>query len=255
MPASDHSLLTAEMLAGDDDRPLVATDRGDVRFILFNRPAARNALTRDMRRDFARLLSEAEGDESVRVVVVTGTGGVFSAGVDIKETRNGPPRPIVRPHPGEVLRAMTKPVIAAVDGPCVTGGLEIALSCSFIIASDRARFADTHARVGLVPAWGLSALLPRAVGRRRALQMALTGAFIDARTACDWGLVNKIVDGGGLLNRCLEIAAEIGRADADSVRLQHRILYDQDGAPLQAALLAEEDMVVRWRTEKNLPLA
>src|SRR5690606_469723 len=106
-------------------------------------------------------------------LIVIGAGGNFCSGLDTSEPPD-PDRPIaVRPHPGEAMRQFTKPSIAAVDGYCLTGGLELALSCSFIIATDRARFADTHGAIGIFPGWGMTALLPRAVGIRRARQLSL----------------------------------------------------------------------------------
>ncbi|MGE0385570.1 MAG: enoyl-CoA hydratase-related protein [Gammaproteobacteria bacterium] len=239
--------LTADELVAGSESLIVTADRDGTRILILNRPRVRNAMSMDLRRAYAALVAEAESDERVRVLVVTGAAGNFSAGVDLKDMRANPGRPYFRPHPGEATRALTKPVIAAVDGNCVTGGLELALSCSFIVASDRARFADTHAKVGLFPAWGQSALLPRAIGTRRARQMSLTGEFIDSRTACAWGLVNELTTPERLLPRCLELAAAMQACDAQSVRWQLEIMKQNDGAPLQAALDAEEAAVQRWR--------
>lgn len=225
---------------------IIVRDEGAVRLLIFNRPEARNALSRAMRRRLALLLAEADGDSSVGCIVLAGADGVFTAGSDIRESR-AQPGPIVRPHPGEAIRAITKPVIAAVDGPCVTGGLEIALSCSFVIASDRATFADTHAKIGIFPAWGQTVLLPHAIGTRRARQMMLTGAFIDAATACAWGIANEVVPADTLLDRCLELAREVAVCDARSADWQMRALRDQDGVPLDRAFAQEEHVLGRWR--------
>jgi enoyl-CoA hydratase len=241
--------LTVQELVTGSDQDLVAATRGDVRLLVFNRPEVRNAMSLAVRQDFARLTAEAEADEAINVVVVTGAHGVFSSGVDLKELRAAGPRPIFRPHPAEAARAMTKPTIAAVDGPCVTGALELALSCSFIIASERARFADTHASVGLFPAWGQSALLPRAIGTRRARQMSFTGEFINAATASRWGLVNEVTSPEDLLTRCLALAAAIGHGDRRSIRWQLELMSRNDGAPFDVALAAEEAAVRRWRAD------
>ncbi len=124
---------------------------------------------------------------------LTGSDPTFTAGVDLKERlAGGVPLPRVRPNPGEVLRSFSKPVICAVNRPCVTGGLEIALSCTFVVASERAAFKDTHARLGLMPGWGLSALLPRAIGMRLAADMTVTGRVVDA-AGPQVGLVNTVV--------------------------------------------------------------
>lgn len=249
MSPAEFSLET--LLAGSQE-PLAVTDRGPVRVLIFNRPAARNALSVAVRQAFAREAQEAEADPAVKALIVTGAGGAFSAGVDLKEAAAGP-RPLVRPNPGEVLRAMTKPSIAAVDGPCVTGALEIALSCSFIIASDRARFADTHAKVRLFPAWGMSALLPRAIGVRRARQMTLTGEFIDAGTALSWGLVNEVTTPDALLPRCAELAEAILGCDEASARAQLALLNRTEAAPLADALAAEAEALGRWREARGAP--
>jgi enoyl-CoA hydratase len=201
-----------------------------------------------MRLGLAALLREADADPSVQSIIITGAGGAFSSGVDLKESE-AYPGPPVRPNPGEAIRALGKPTIAAVDGPCVTGGLEIALSCSFVIASDRASFADTHAKVGKFPAWGLSALLPRAIGVRRARQLALTGMFIDARTACDWGLINEVTPANQLLSRCLQLADAIAKCDRRSVMWQLDILRSTDGLSLNEALAAENAAIERWRAD------
>src|SRR4029079_2746586 len=87
----------------------------------------------------------------------------------------------------------TKPLIGAVNGPCITGGFEFALNCDFLVASDRARFADTHARVGVMPGWGLTVLLVEAIGLRRARELSVTGNFLDPKRALEWGLVNHVV--------------------------------------------------------------
>jgi enoyl-CoA hydratase len=195
-------------LVGAASAHLVTQTVGRARVIVINRPDARNALTRQMRRDFPALIQAAESDSQIDAVILTGMDPAFSAGVDLKERAAGA-EPLVKPNPAEVLRAARKPIIAAVNGACVTGALEMALSCSFIIASTEARFADTHAKVGLMPKWGQTTLLPDAIGVRRARHMMLTGEFIDARTALDWGLVNEIAPHDTLLDRCVGLVSRI----------------------------------------------
>ncbi|MFW2829179.1 enoyl-CoA hydratase-related protein [Sphingomonas sp. ID0503] len=230
--------------------PMVTVDREGVRFIILNRPDARNALTRAMRADFAAVLAGADADPGVEGLVLTGAGGTFSAGVDLKDRLPGAPP--VEPNPGVALRRLSKPIVAALDGPCVTGAIEMALSCSFAIASPAARFADTHCKVGLFPRWGGGALLTGAIGVRRARQMMLTGAFIDADTALGWGLVNEIVPTDSLLDR----AAELARAMADQARrqplsfgLHDRMLRDIDAR--NAAIPIEQDLLARYDREKT----
>jgi len=211
-----------------------------------NRPGARNALTRQMRRDFPGIIAAADGDNSVGVVILTGMDPAFSSGVDLKERESGAPAQPITPNPGDVLRAVHKPTIAAVNGSCVTGALEMALSCSFIIASPQARFADTHAKVGLVPRWGQTALLPNAIGVRRAKQMMLTGAFIGADTALAWGLVNEISPDNRLLDRCLDLAEQIAGAHRESIATQLLALRDSEKAALAAGHEAEKRALAQW---------
>jgi enoyl-CoA hydratase len=241
---SNH-LTIADLIAGSD-LPLVVADRGPVRMIVLNRPAVRNALTRQMRRDFAGIVADADADSRVAVIVMTGADPAFSAGVDLRERGDGPPPPPVRPYPGTVLRAARTPVIAAVNGACVGGALEMALSCSFIIASERARFADTHAKLGLFPSWGQTALLPRAIGIRRARQLILTGAFINAATALDWGLANEVVAHAALLDRCVEIGSLIAAAEQFCAALHLAALSESENAGLLPALDVEERTLLRW---------
>jgi enoyl-CoA hydratase/carnithine racemase len=171
--------------------------------------------------------------------VLTAVDPVFSAGVDFKRLERGP-RETGSPldiTPAGALRAMRKPVICAVNGACVSGALEVALSCSFIIASERARFADTHAMLGVVPTWGLTALLPRAVGVRKARQMSITGQFVDATEALRLGLVNHVVPHDELLPFALELAGRIPRNAAVGEMLD---LYARgEDLTLAGALAAE----------------
>jgi enoyl-CoA hydratase len=236
--ATDRPVSIDELVTTCSD-PLVARDVGDVRVLVFNRAAARNAMTVAMRRRFAELVADGCAQESVRTMIVTGAGGVFSAGLDIKEQGRRAGQPMIRPHPAEVVRSSRKPIIAAVDGACVTGALELALGCSFIIASDRARFADTHARIGVLPGWGLSAMLPRAIGVRRARQMMLTGAFVPAHQALDWGLVNEVVASEALLGRCLELAADIAGCDSAASLAGLELVNGGEDLAMADALQAE----------------
>jgi enoyl-CoA hydratase len=116
------------------------------------------------------------------------------------------------------VRDFPKPVIAAVGGFAITGGFELALACDFIVASTQARFADTHARVGILPGWGLSQKLPRLIGIGRAKELAFTGNFIDARQALAWGLVNRVTEPEDLLETCQALARDMLSCDPASLR-------------------------------------
>ncbi|WP_235490289.1 enoyl-CoA hydratase-related protein, partial [Frankia sp. AvcI1] len=147
------------------------------------------------------------------------------------------------------LRAMTKPVVAAVNGTCVTGGLEVLLSCSFAVASERARFADTHARVGLVPGWGLSALLPRAVGTRWARRLTATGEQIDAATALRIGLVTEVVAHKAVVTRAVELAAATARTSRRALAAAWELYAEGEGRSLADALAREAGTARHWRVD------
>jgi len=218
---------------------LLVGDQGGTRTITFNRPEAKNALSIAMRREFCELLDAADRDPEVRAVIVTGTDPVFTAGVDFKDVdpSSDPRQRQFIVNPGRALRAMRTPVLCAVNGACVSGGLEIALSASFVVASDRARFADTHARLNVVPAWGLTALLPKAIGLRKAREMSITGNFVDAAEALRIGLVNHVVPHDELLPFTARLAGEIAATPAVAEVLA---LYEQGvDLGLNAALAHE----------------
>jgi enoyl-CoA hydratase len=229
--------------------------RDGIRTITLHRPEKRNAMTREMREEIARLAAEVDADPDVAVVVLTGTDPAFSAGVDLAEIGSGRaadavprsaddgPRP--RPaNPGAALRAVRTPVIAAVNGACFTGALEIALSCDVIVASERATFGDTHARFGLMPYWGMSALLPERVGRARARELSLTGRTVDAVEAARIGLVEHVVAHEELLAFTRSLAADIVAADPAAV-LGMQDLYDHGVGRTLDERIAREAEVAR----------
>jgi enoyl-CoA hydratase len=211
------------------------TDR--VRTITLNRPEARNALSSALRSQFFAALRDAEADVAVDVVIVTGADPVFCAGLDLKELGNTTELPDISPK----WPPMSKPVIGAINGAAVTGGLELALYCDVLIASENARFADTHARVGLLPTWGLSVRLPQKVGVGMARRMSLTGDYLSAADALRCGLVTEVVAHDELLPAARAIAASIVGNNQKAVRAllesYHRI--DEQGTATGLWLEAE----------------
>ena len=179
-----------------------------VAVVTLHRPDARNALNSELRRAVPRAMRDLDADPDVRVVILTGADPAFCAGLDLKElgTSGLSADPDATPLP---FGSLSKPLIGAINGAAVTGGLELALGCDLLIASERARFADTHARVGVMPGWGLTVLLPQAIGIRRARQMSFTGNYVDAPTALAWGLVNEVVPHAELLPRARQLAADM----------------------------------------------
>lgn len=221
---------------------------GPVRTLTLHRPGVRNAMSTAMLRGLSAALLAADRDPEVRVVILTGTDPAFSAGLDLREVgRDGLDRALLEDpeaNPWTVLRHLDTPVVAAVNGACVTGGLELVLHCSFVVASERARFADTHARVGIHPGGGMATLLPQAVGIRAAYELSFTGRFFDAAEACALGLVLRVVPHDDLLPHCRALAEEIAGSDPRTVGAVNRIyreiaegaLGDGHGLELQRAL-------------------
>jgi enoyl-CoA hydratase len=211
--------------------------------ITLNRPDSRNALNLDLLRALPRAVRECDARDDVAAIVLTGADPAFCAGLDLKDLGAGKLNAEVAPEPttsdaGSGVRRgplppTRVPVIGAVNGVAVTGGLELALSCDLLVASERARFADTHARVGIMPGWGLTVLLPQAVGLRRAKQMSITGNYVDAHTACEWGLVNQVVAHEELLATCRAMATDVASNDGAAVA---RLLQTyREGAELTGA--------------------
>lgn len=196
---------------------VVLTDvEGGVATVTINRPHARNALNSELRAALPTAVQALDADPEVMAIVLTGADPAFCAGLDLRELGQ-------RGVSGDAVSQMgpfgrlSTPLIGAINGPAVTGGFELALACDFLIASERASFADTHARVGVMPGWGLTVALPEAVGDRRARQMSLTGNFLDADTALTWGLVNEVVPHEVLLERATGLARDIAGNDPAGV--------------------------------------
>jgi enoyl-CoA hydratase/carnithine racemase len=215
---------------------------GAVRLLVLDRPQARNALSAELVIALHTALLDADADESVRAVVLTGSDPAFCAGVDLKEAaRDGAAYFDVFTTTNCIAQvaSMRTPVIGAVNGAAFTGGLELALGCDFLVASERAVFADTHIRVGVLPGGGLTARLPLVVGQQHARRLSLTGEIIDAAEALRIGLVTEVVGHGQLLGRALELAAAVAEVPLPTLQAIKQ-LYVAAAAPLvDNALTAE----------------
>ena len=207
------------------------TDR--VLTLTLNRPERLNAFTVTMADELEHAFRRASADDHVGAIVVTGAGRAFCAGMDLAATGNvfgldetqhptladmhdrlEDPAILrgVRDTGGRVVLAIyecMKPVIGAINGAAVTGGFELALACDVLVASPLARFADTHARVGIAPGWGLSQKLSRAIGIYRAREISLTGNWVSAEQAAAWGFVNRVVPAEGLLDAARALAHDM----------------------------------------------
>jgi enoyl-CoA hydratase len=194
--------------------------------LTLNRPEALNALSRELRQALVRACRGLAADAGVRVVILTGAGRAFCAGLDLKEL-GGERAPTGGGGDDDVvgaLGALPQPVIGAINGFAVTGGFEIALACDVLVASREARFADTHARVGILPGWGLSQKLPRWIGVARAKELSLTGNYLSAEQAERWGLVSRVVEPEALLETCRGLARDMLSCDPATLAGVKRVI-------------------------------
>ena len=194
--------------------------------VTLNRPDKRNALSSAVLRTVPELMLRAEADPDVDVIILTGTDPAFCAGLDLKELGDSGGNLSGTGADGSLnstgvrgpFPRLTKPLIGAVNGVAITGGFEFALNCDFLVASEHAKFGDTHSRVGLMPGWGLTVLLPQAIGVRRAREMSMTGNFMGAEEALAFGLVNHVVAHADLIPFTRQLAIDITGNEQDGVR-------------------------------------
>jgi enoyl-CoA hydratase len=252
--------------------PVLLLERAEgIATVTLNRPAHLNALSAELRDAIARAFDEIAADDETRAVILTGAGRAFCAGLDLKElggeTGGGTDISGAVGRGANVVRAIEGcpwPVIGAVNGYAITGGFELALACDLLIASTAARFADTHARVGIMPGWGLSQKLSRAIGIGRAKELSLTGNFLDAEQAVAWGLVNRVVEPEALLPTCRALAGDVRSCVPEVVRAYKRVIGDgfattlREGLALeatanraQAATLTPEQIAARRRSVQD----
>jgi enoyl-CoA hydratase len=222
---------------------VICDNAGPVRVLTMNRPEARNALNSGLIGMLYAALCEADDDPSVRAVVLTGADPTFCAGVDLKEAQRLGKSYFDKFQTENCITQtarMSKPIIGAINGPVFTGGLEMALGCDFLIASERAVFADTHARVGILPGGGMPARLPQLVGAAMARRLSVTGEVIDAARAERIGLVTEIVPHERLLARAIELAAQIAEVPAPIMAGLKQIYASGSAAATDPALAAEQ---------------
>ncbi|MBM4256225.1 MAG: enoyl-CoA hydratase [Deltaproteobacteria bacterium] len=217
--------MTESVLLSERDAGMVT--------LTLNRPHAMNALSHELRQAIVQTFHELQADADVRVVILTGAGKAFCAGLDLKELgQTGLPAVGARGAVGgdnDIIQAMAqfdRPIIGAINGVAITGGFELALACDILVASSAARFADTHARVGAMPGWGLSQKLSRLIGIYRAKELSLTGNFLLAEKAGAWGLVNRVVAPEDLLPTCRQLAMDILSCVPEMVRNLKRVIDD-----------------------------
>jgi 2-(1,2-epoxy-1,2-dihydrophenyl)acetyl-CoA isomerase len=210
---------------------IVLDRHGSTAVLRLNRPERRNAFDLEMRQALADAVAEVRDDAGVRVVVLTGTGGAFCAGGDLKalsdqkRTIAADRDRIRRLHLWfRELVSLEKPVIAAVDGPAYGAGFNLALACDFIVATPQARFCAVFGRIGLVPDLGGFFLLPRIVGLQRAKELVFSAREVDVQEARALGIVAEVVPTDGLMARAMEIARRFEAASPEAIGMAKGIL-------------------------------
>lgn len=209
--------------------------------VRLNRPEAANALSIVIRRALVETFRQLSEDDRISVVILTGSGRAFCAGLDLREVGAGKDAlsSDVDLDPVVAVRNFRGIVIGAINGAAYTGGLELALGCDILIAGQSARFADTHARMGVLPGWQLSQRLGRIIGIQRAKQMSFSGEPIDSRRAEKWGLVNEVVSDDDLLDHTIELAHAIARADRAMLIVYKGLIDGGHAVSLQEGLALE----------------
>ena len=236
--------------------PAVLVDRKEGYAVLtLNRPEALNALNSAMMSELCAALRALDSDDTCSAVVLTGAGRGFCAGLDLK-LLSQPEGMAALDISGdndlhEAFQRFSKPVIMAVNGIAATGGFELALMGDILLGCEDTRFADTHARVGIAPGWGLSQKLARIIGPSRAKEAHFTGNFISAQQAAEWGLVSRLVPSDHLLNEAEKIARDICEADGRIVGVVKQML-DQglavglgEGLAIEHTLMKEANQNIR----------
>ena len=227
------------------EKILLVDKKEGVARVTLNRPDSLNALSSALLVEICTAFEELAGDDEIRVAILTGAGRAFSVGVDLKEFSSGGSSDVSdvsdvsdgeEGHAAtgrntadrlvEAFEGFRYPIIGAINGFAITGGFELALMSDILIASTNARFADTHARVGIAPGWGLSQRLPRMIGISRAKELHFTGNFLEAHQAERWGLVNRVVEPNALLPVCEELAHDMLSCDPRTLRTYKRVVDD-----------------------------
>src|SRR5712691_2663442 len=236
--------MTAQATGAEQPHALIER-RGHVLIVTMNRPEARNALTGPMMELMRQAWDLTDSDPGIRVCVLTGAGGAFCAGADLKA--------MTRDHPGSLLgeldlsviepllkgRGLSKPLIAAVEGAAIAGGTEILQACDIRVAGESARFGISEARWGLFPLGGSAVRLPRQIPYTVAADLLLTGRHITAASALSIGLIGHVVPDGQALTRALEIAELIAANGPVAVRAIPQVIRETEGMPENEAFAFE----------------
>lgn len=235
---------------------LVTVERdGGLAIVTLSRPEAMNALSADLREQLSSAIDKLEADNDIRVMILTGAGErAFTAGLDLKElggNADSAAITIATDDPVVALGRFSGPIIGAINGVAITGGFELALACDVLIGTPNTRFADTHARVGILPGWGLSQKLTRLLGPSRAKEVSLTGNFILAEQALDWGLINHIVPANALMDKARNIASDMLSCVPETLAAYRKLMDDGYATNFGAGLKLEAEISAAANRQVN----
>ncbi|MBO6767708.1 MAG: crotonase/enoyl-CoA hydratase family protein [Erythrobacter sp.] len=226
--------MSEEVLTSEEDGILVVT---------INRPEAKNAMTKAAAEGIAAAMDRLDSDDSLRVGILTGAGGTFCSGMDLKGFLRGEsPSVEGRGFGGVVQKPPEKPLIAAVEGYALAGGLELMIACDLVVANAGAKFGIPEVKRGLVAAAGGVMMLPDQIPERIAMELALTGDFIDAPRAYELGLINRVTDGGAL-SGAKELAASIVANGPLAVRVSKQVIKQSRGWPMDERYTRQTQLI------------
>lgn len=238
-----------------DYKTILVEKKNNLGYLTLNRPQARNALSREMISEFGNALAEIDKDKDTKVLIVTGAGKAFQAGAAIDQLQNMSPLDLLRYNSEGVrligsLERLRQPVIAAVNGPAVGGGLEMSLACTFRVAAESAIFGLPEVKLGLIPGAGGTVRLPRLIGMQRAAEIILTGDMITAKEAERIGLVNKVVPDQDVMKTAEAMAQRIITNAPIAVEMAKNALEVGKDLPLEQAVeYAQKNCVTCFSTE------
>jgi len=220
----EYKYLTYEKAAS-----FLMPEEENIAIVTLNRPEALNALSSGLLKELDSVLEEIRNDDKIRSVIITGAGRAFSAGADLSEAGSGDESDMrARMELGQKvfdkIETFDKPVIAAINGYALGGGLELAIACDMRIASEKASFGNPEVNIGLIPSWGGCVRLPKLIGRAKAAQLILMGERIDAKEAEKIGLVNKVVPPDELRSTAIYMAGQLATKAPIAIRLAKKIL-------------------------------
>ena len=223
------------------EKPILFEVKDGVAIITLNRPHRRNAINQALLTYLYEYIDEVTNCDSINVAILTGNGKSFCSGIDLDVVLM---ENLVDPRGDgrdftEIIGSCKKPIIGAINGHAITGGLEIALNCDFLIASEYASFADTHISMGVHPGWGMMQLLRQAIGPRMTKQMSLSGEHVSAEKALTWGLVNEVVPHDELMPRAKQIASSIRGANQDILLMLKNLIEYGDRSTMEEAMAHE----------------